>query len=137
MNARSCWVLAALLLVAFLAPEAQADAVRCEVLPDSVQSPQYSVEKFFSFRPGAKGQDLIYRDVEFLWDSLYVGGLTEDVQSTLRNLAHTLVDSAGRNPFGAPISDFHLIYDYFRREGGFYNPTDPKDTASVVVGSFC
>jgi hypothetical protein len=84
-------------------------------------------------RRGFEGQDLIYRDLEFMWDSLYAGGATTDVGLTLEKLAHALVDSTGRNPFRVPVSDINLVYDYFRRQGVPYHPTNPSDS-SLIFG---
>lgn len=88
---------------------------------------------FAAHRSGLFGSHLRYRDVEFLWDSLYTFPITEDAKTTLDNFAHALVDSFGNNPFGIPLSDFNLVYDYFRRQGGRYT-SDPLDTTSVLIG---
>lgn len=108
-----------------------AQTMICEM--DTVQAEQTTFTKFYAYRSGVKGEDLRYRDVEFLWDSLYAGGLTTDVERTLDRFAGALVDSIGWNPFGIPVPNFNLVYDYFRRGGSFYTQ-NPFDTTSVVIG---
>lgn len=56
------------------------------------------------------------------------------MRNTLLALANNLVMATARSPFGAPYSDYRLIYDYFRREGQTYT-LNPQDTSSVVLGS--
>lgn len=102
-------------------------------VPDTTVTDATILAPFAPHRSGQLGVDRRYRDLEFLWDSLYTDGITEDAETTLNNFAAALVDSLGNNPFGIPVSDFHLVYDYFRREGDRY-PSDPRDTTSVVIG---
>jgi hypothetical protein len=122
-----------LALVASVAAS-RADAYVFECNSDTTAAAPEPSPRFYHFRAGQKGLDLVYRDVEFMWDSLYVRGVADDsVAATLARLAHTLVDSTGRNPLRVPWGDFRLVYDYFRRQGSSYT-LDPKDTNSVVVG---
>uniref|UniRef100_A0A832MLF8 Uncharacterized protein n=1 Tax=Eiseniibacteriota bacterium TaxID=2212470 RepID=A0A832MLF8_UNCEI len=125
--------LGAMLLVALAsADRSHADGVLCPEQSEGVQAP-VTHARFFAYRPGTFGVDLRWRDTEFLWDSLYAGGLTLDVQATIRRLAGSLVDSSGRNPLGVDVSDMHLLYDYFRRQGVAYS-TDAQDSIAMRIG---
>ncbi len=118
----------ALGLAILLPTTARTDTIRCA---DSVLA---IPTLFRAFRPGTPGT-FRHRDLELMWDSIYVGGLSTDVRTTLDNFGRTLSELPGTNPFGITnVSDFRLVYDYFRRAGDFYNTTDPLDTTSVVLG---
>jgi len=130
-GSRGYLLLAALLPLGCWSP-ARAGTFECGT-SDSTLTTQELV-RFYPFRAGVKGEDLIWRDVEFMWDSLYAGGLTQSVKNTLTRLASTIVDTPGKNPFGAAYPDFYLVYEYFRREGKNYT-LDAADTAAIVFGS--
>jgi hypothetical protein len=115
-------------------PDARAAGVEdCPLGEESEGGSEPEPITFLAFRPGFFGSDVFYRDLELLWDTQYSGGLTGDVQTTLRNFIYTLVDSAGKNPFGINAADYQLIYEYFRYQGSNYT-LDPRDTTSVVFG---
>lgn len=126
---------ALLLAGLFASSPAPADTVRC-LVPDSSQTlVQADTVAFRAYRQGLPYQSLENRDLEFLWDPANDPTLTADIRSTLDNFARTLSRSLGSNPFGAPYSDFNLIYDYFRNPlyGDPYS-SDPDDTTSVRFG---
>ncbi len=103
--------------------------------PDSSSSvPAGAIQVFYPYRSGQEGFDLRWRDLELCWDARYPGGLSNDARATLDNFAKTLVEQFGSNPFGIPVSDFHLVYDYFRYQGMPYNTSDPRDSTSVKLG---
>jgi FlgD Ig-like domain/Bacterial Ig domain/WD40-like Beta Propeller Repeat len=98
----------------------------------TTEAPAQAGAPYHAFRPGQIG-DEIYRNAEFLWDTLYTDTITVDVRNTLISLAYTLTDSTGHNPFGIPVSDYELIYDYFRDEGSPYTSSG-TDLTSIVLG---
>ena len=125
----------ALLLVLALAPESSAQvACSTSVEPQSVtQVPAL----FYSFKPGTFGT-FRHRDLEFHWDALYdvpgTIGLSYADQQTLRRLGMTLAELPGDNPFGANLSDIHLVYEYFRVDTSMAYSNDPFSPSGLMIG---
>jgi hypothetical protein len=137
---RSRWpsrllVLAALAAAMLPAAPIHGGPVVCEGMPPAEGTLDTPVDTFVVYRPGQFRVHLRYRDLEFMLDTLYASSPTLPVQQTLERFAHTMVDSAGQNPFGVNASYMQLIYDYFKHVTQFYNPIDPKDSTSLVVGA--
>jgi hypothetical protein len=127
-------VLCALLLWGAGPKPASADAIRCDVQSTEQERLDPFPTHFTPFRLGTFGQDLHYRDLEVMWDSLYAGGLNPSAVATLTNFIQTLDDSVS-NPFGVLKPDFELIYEYFRRNAPAYDEGNAADTLSVVLGN--
>lgn len=126
------WLLPLVLSVVLPWPQgnASSDTIQCttgEVAPTSV------VGQFHVYRPGTKGVDITWRDLEFMWDASYTGGLSFDARSTLDRMAATLVTQTGRNPFGAGFSKIHLDYNYFSVLGPTYNTSNPLDSTAMAL----
>jgi Tol biopolymer transport system component len=127
--------LSLLLLLTHTSRPAKADVMTCDATPDSINSVEAANRgSFFPYRDGFAGVDLTYRNIEFMWDSLFTGGMQNSVKRTLSNLAHSLVDSISHNPMKVSVSDYELIYNYFRRAGSTYS-SSPTDTTSIIFGS--
>lgn len=136
MSRRGSSFSAALLAATLLATHvpAEAQVIRCGV-PDTTQVVSESLIPFWAWRPRTDS-GLGARDLEFLWDPLNDPTSSDDLRTTLNWFGRTLVDSIGRNPLGAPYSDFQLLYEYFRNPAyGLPYTTLVDDTASVHIGA--
>lgn len=132
MHTRHCWFSAAILLPTLcIASVTHAGTFRCGTGDTTIAPPVFT--RFYPYRSGQRLIDLTWRDVEFMWDSLYAGGLTVNVKLTLDSLANHLVVRRGRNPFHADFSEINLIYEYFRREDVQYT-TSVFDSAAMRIG---
>lgn len=113
---------ASLVLISILvlgASGAQGAGVGITVAGDASLTDTPTDTLFFPKRLGSSG-DRFFRDLEFQLSARYslgrgdaTPGLSLDDINTLRNFGRTLTDSLGKNPFGAPYSDFHLVHNYF------------------------
>lgn len=134
---------AALVLIPLLllAPPARAGSIECGLFADSLLADTDTLSRFYPVRLGVPGQELIWRDLEFMWDSLYTSGSGPSISDRIKmfTFAENLVRVRGKNPFspgpGDDYSDFHLAYEFFRASGGSYTQA-PGDTTSVVLGNF-
>lgn len=124
-------------LLCAMAPRVAAQAFRCAerdtAFAQGAKDP--APVPFKAYRPRSVS-GLPGRDLEFMWDPMNDSTLTANVRTTLDNFGMTLVDSTGRNPFGFPMSDFQLTYEYFKSPHyGLSYTLNPHDTSSVWVGS--
>ena len=86
-------------------------------------------------RIGQPGTSLLYRDLEFAFDTLYVGVTPAQRVNTLKNWATTLNNSTGASPVAIDAqSDLQATYNYFRREGANWNTTNARDSTALRVG---
>jgi putative Ig domain-containing protein/flagellar hook capping protein FlgD/fibronectin type III domain protein/WD40 repeat protein len=136
---RSRWWLVTISLLSLVVPfpleHVRGDTVQCTT-GDSTAASAVVVGQFHVFRPGTKNEDLLWRDLEFMWGASYPGGLSFDARNTLDNFASTLVEDVGTNPFGAALSKVNLNYNYFSTRGATYNRTNPRDSTSMAVLRF-
>jgi len=76
----------------------------------------------------------LHRDLEFHVDPTYAQFLTPDHEATLVQLAKTLDEYVGFSPVAQDANGFQATYNYFRRAGADWNPTNAWDTTSVRLG---
>ncbi len=93
-----------------------------------------SIEVFHPYRTGAKGVDLTARDIEHQWDSQYGSGLSSDVRGTLNHFTLALLD-LGLSPIAMNARNLQVVYDYLRRQGSDWNPTNPLDSLAMRIGA--
>ncbi len=123
---------AALVLLSLYPATALAGPLVCGT--KQAQETEATAAKFYPYRSGVRDQDLRFRDLEFLWDSLYATvGITDSVRLTLDNFAATLDVLQSHNPLGIPTSEFQLVYDYFRTEDHPYS-NNATNFSAVVIG---
>lgn len=91
--------------------------------------------KFFVHRSGTFGQDLRFRDAEFMWDSLYATGLSADVRTTLRNFGHFLAESVGTAPLAGDARNTEAVFNYLNRENRTWLPEPGDLSAGLRVGN--
>lgn len=111
---------------------AAGDTIQCAT--DAINFSETVINRFHVYRPGQRGVDITWRDLEFMWDVAYPGGLSINAQNSLRALAATLATQPGQNPFSVGLSKMHLTYNYFNVLGPTYNATNPHDSTSMVIG---
>lgn len=69
-----------------------------------------------------------------MWDSLYGLGIPDSVRQSLDNFTDALLKLGG-SPVATNAGNLQAVYDYFRRQGSDWNPTDPLDSLAVRVGA--
>ncbi len=92
--------------------------------------------RFYPYRVGVLGVAMTARDVQFQWDSLYVGGMTPTVHDALRQFLTSLTAAPALSPVATDAFNLQAVYDYTHQEpvGVNWNPNDPGDSTSLRVG---
>ncbi len=108
----------------------------CSTREISLQAPTVvDTVKFFVHRSGTFGQDLRFRDAEFMWDSLYTTGLSLSVQATLKNFGHFLAESVGTSPLATNARNTQAVFNYLNRENRTWLPSPWDLSAGLRVGN--
>lgn len=97
---------------------------------------------FFRYRVPDQISSRAKRDLEFLWSPRYqqLGvplNPNNGSENDLDRLGKAIADIPPKNPFGFPLTDIQLVFDYLNFANATYNPSpDPVSGPGFVLAGF-